>query len=133
MRTVQQWPAIALIIGACYGNAFAQDFLTCDGLWKYTHTDKARGWPVDIELRINGNTGTYLAHLGRHKSKKSPCREKAIPVTVSQCSADQFTFHVNGDSVLKGCPTFKATFIRTGPDTAEGTMRDEKFSVKRVQ
>ena len=133
MRTVQQWPAIVLILGACYGNASALDFLTCDGLWKYTHADKARGWPVDIELRIDGNTGTYLAHLGRHKLRNSPCREKVLPVTVSKCSADEFTFHVDGDSVLEGCPTFTMTFRRTGPYTAEGIKRDEKFSVKRAQ
>ena len=100
----------------------AQDAPSCDGTWKYTHVDKARGRPADVEIRISGDRGSYVAHLGRHKAANSPCRDKSVPVAVQQCTADELVFRVLGEAILEGCPTFTARFKRTGPDTAEGTI-----------
>jgi len=100
----------------------AQQASTCDGTWKYSHIDKARGWPADVEVKITGDKGTYVAHLGRHKTNNSPCRDRTLPVVVKQCTADEIVFGVLGETVLEGCPTFTARFKRTGADTAEGTI-----------
>jgi len=114
------------------GNVYAQDKSTCDGLWKYTHLDKAKGLPADVEVQINGEAGTYLAHLGQHKKANSPCRDVKFPVAVSRCTAEELDFHVDGESHMQGCPTFDALFKRTGPDTAEGTIsRDQTVTMTR--
>jgi hypothetical protein len=112
--------------------SLAQEAPSCDGTWKYTHIDKARGRSADVEVRISGDKGTYVAHLGQHKAANSPCREKNLPVVVQQCTADEFVFRVLGETVLEGCPTFTARFNRTGPDTAEGTIsRDQTVTAHR--
>ena len=110
----------------------AQEAPSCDGTWKYTHIDKARGRPADVEIKISGDKGTYVAHLGQHKASNSPCRDRNLPVVVQQCAADEFVFRVLGETILEGCPTFTARFKRTGPDTAEGTIsRGQTVTARR--
>src|SRR5205085_3324751 len=110
----------------------AQKQFSCDGTWKYTHIDKARGWPADVEVRISGAQGTYFAHLGRHNKKNSPCRDIDLPVVVDQCTADELVFRVLGEAVISGCPSFTARFKRTGPDTAEASIsRDQVVAARR--
>ena len=112
--------------------SLAQQVSSCDGTWKYTHIDKARGWPADVEVRIAGGKGTYVAHVGRHKIKNSPCRDKDLPVVVEQCTADELVFKVLGENVLEGCPAFTAHFKRIGPDRVEGTIgRGEVVTAQR--
>lgn len=95
---------------------------SCDGKWKCTRVDKARGWPADVEVGISGDSGTYLAHLGHHEATNSPCRDKDLPVVLRPCTTDELVFKVLGESVLEGCPTFTARINRTVPDAAEGTI-----------
>ncbi len=110
----------------------APEAISCNGVWTYTHEDKARGWPADVEITITGGTGTYVAHLGKHKARNSPCREKELPVTVSVCTAQDLAFAVDGDSLIEGCPRFRARMKRTGPDTAEGTIgRGQTVTMRR--
>jgi hypothetical protein len=113
---------VALLQCGFLTQAGAQERASCDGTWKYTHIDKARGWPADVEVKISGDKGSYIAHVGAHKARNSPCRDANLPVVVQQCTADDFVFRVLGESVLEGCPTFTARFKRTGPDSAEGTI-----------
>ncbi len=109
----------------------AQEGTSWDGTWKYSHIDKARGWPADVEIRISGDKGTYVAHLGAHKAQNSPCRDKELPVVVQQRTADELVFGVLGSKVLEFCPTFTGRFKRTGPDTAEATIaRDQVVSAR---
>ena len=100
----------------------AQQEPACDGTWKYTHIDKFRCWPVDVEVRISGDKGVYFAGLGRHKSGNSPCRNRDLPIVVERCTADELIFRVLGETVFKGCATFTARFKRIGPDDAEATI-----------
>jgi hypothetical protein len=123
---------VATLQCAFVSQLVAQDGSLCDGTWKYTHTDKARGRPADVDVKISGDRGTYFAHLGQHKAKNSPCRDKEFPVFVEICTAEELVFRVLGNTVLEGCPAFTARFKRTGPDTAEGTIsRGQLVSARR--
>jgi hypothetical protein len=113
---------VATLQCAFVSESLAQVGSSCDGTWIYTHVDKARAWATDVEVKISGDKGTYLAQLGRHKASNSPCRNINLPVVVKKCTADKLVFKVLGENVLQGCPTFTAHFNRTGPDTAEGTI-----------
>lgn len=107
---------------------------SCDGTWTYTHVDKARGWPADVQVTIAGATGTYVAHLGRHRAKNSPCRDRDFPVAVSRCTATELVFDVQGDRVADGCPTFTARLRFTGPDTAQAVIgHGEIVEARRVR
>jgi hypothetical protein len=84
--------------------------------------DKARGLPADVEVRISGDTGTYLAHLGPHKAKNSPCRDRNLPIVVELCTSTKLVYKVQGEKVTDGCPTFTTRLTFTGPDSAEATL-----------
>jgi hypothetical protein len=102
---------------------------SCDGHWKGHFVDSARGWPVDVDMTISGNTGIWIAHLGKHKASKSPCREVEFPVTVLKCTESEFHFFVDGSSVERRgstCPTFTARLVRKDADTAEGVKNHEE-------
>lgn len=102
--------------------SFAQQNPSCDGTWMYSHLDKARGWPADVEVTVAGAKGTYVAHLGKHKAKNSPCRDHPLPIVVERCTADELVFKVHGEEVAQGCPTFTAHFRLDGPDSAEASI-----------
>ena len=132
VSTNVRWRFAAALQVAIFSQAFGQDGASCDGTWKYSHIDKSRGWPAEVEVRLSGERGTYFAHLGRHKAANSPCRDRNLPVEVERCTADELVFRVLGDEVVKGCPTFTARLKRSGPDSAEGTIgRNQVVSAHR--
>jgi hypothetical protein len=102
--------------------SLAQEASSCDGIWRYTHLDKARGWPAEVKVRISGDRGTYFARLGSHKAKNSPCRDRDLPLDVELCTASELVFKVRGEDVADGCPAFTARFTFTGPDAAEAAI-----------
>ena len=101
----------------------------CDGHWKGSYIDSARDRPVEVDMTISGDTGEWIAHLGRHKANNSPCREVKFPVMVLKCTDSEFHFHVDGESISRrgrSCPTFTAKLNRINADTAEGVKKHGK-------
>lgn len=107
---------------------------SCDGLWKGHYIDRARAREAPVDMTIDGDAGVWIAHLGvNQKAKNSPCRDVKFPVQVLQCTESEFVFFVDGDSVLHGCPKFRARLQRRDANHADGVKGGNGKALEMVR
>jgi hypothetical protein len=115
---------LVLLFAATSLIASAQSASGYSGKWSATvHGDASRK-PLDAELIVSGDGGTWKVFLGDRKAKNHPCIGRQFPITIQQQTPTTFVFSIEASKVIQGCEDRVATVMRTNSNTLEGRFND---------
>ena len=108
-------------------SAFSQQHNQIAGTWTGTTISPSTGNELQIEMKIQENSGSWRFNLVGSARRASPCFGRDFPMTMKSMENSTIALEVDADKTITGCPAF--TLI---VQVKENNMLEGKFGDGRL-
>lgn len=105
-------------------SAFSQQQNQITGTWNGTTISPSTGNDLQMEMKIQENSGTWRFYTVGGSRRINPCLGRDFPITMKNLENSMIAIQVDSDKTIAGCPAFTVIVQAKENNSLEGKFAD---------